>query len=488
MRVLVVLAFLMVASARAADNAPPLYALLVGGGPDQDNNAAQIEGHVHFVGSILPPGARRTVLFADGKADGAKVCFLDKTADATARQALGVLLPHDDALNAPDLRPLQLGLALDGPARAKNIHVAMGKLAEAAAARPAPVLLYFAGHGSSSSDAGTPAYDMWDDKELDVHQLARELARLPASAHVTLVMAQCYSGAFGNVLFAEGNEKGALVRPNLAGFFSAAPDREASGCSWETDEADYQDFSSYFFGALTGRDRFGHAVTGADYDGDGHVTLHEAFCYALEHDISIDTPVCTSEVFLRREVQMKDDKIFGLPYAQVAAEATPAQRAVLEALSQRLGLTGDDRALTVYDRLEYADPLARNSQLDSQNTTSEQLDSLRMGTLETLFKDWPELRWSDSSKYDAAVTGAKKSLAQNPALCRSLLDTAHASDQASGVVDDVEADLMRFRMLYAAIVRAAELRAHGSKSDQAHFESVWQAEQATLPLVALPER
>ena len=47
----VVLAFRMA----HAEDAPPLYALLVGGGPDQNDNAAQIEGHVHFVGSILPP-------------------------------------------------------------------------------------------------------------------------------------------------------------------------------------------------------------------------------------------------------------------------------------------------------------------------------------------------------------------------------------------------------------------------------------------------
>ena len=167
MRIVSALVLLMaLPMARAADNSPPLYALLVGGGPDQESNAAQIEGHVRFVGSILPPETRRMVLFADGKTDGAKVCFLDKTADATARQALGVLLPKDDALNAPDLRPLQLGLAVDGSPRARRIFtLAIGKLAAEAAARPAPVLLYFAGHGSASSDAGTPAYDMWDDKE-----------------------------------------------------------------------------------------------------------------------------------------------------------------------------------------------------------------------------------------------------------------------------------------------------------------------------------
>jgi len=478
MRILVLLV-LLVARAEAA---PPLYALLVGGGPDQENNAAQIEGHVHFVGSILPAEAQRTVLFADGRPDGAKVCFLDKTPESTARQALGVLLPNDDELNGPDLRPLHLGLPVDGSARAKSIHFAIGKLAAEAEARPAPVLLYFAGHGSQSSAAGTPAYDLWDDKELDVHALARELARLPASAHVTLVMAQCFSGAFGNVLFADGDAKGAVARTNVAGFFSAAPDREASGCSWETDEADYQDFSSYFFGALSGHDRFGHAVTGADFDGDGHVTLHEAFCYALVHDVSMDTPVCTSEVFLRREVNLPDEKIFSVAYPKVLAEATPAQRAVLEALSQRLGLAGDDRALGVFDKLEFADHVAKKAELDAQHSASEQIDSLRMSTLEALFKDFPDLRWSDSDKYDDAVKGAKKSLAANPALCRSLLDTERASDQANGVVDDEEADLMRFRMLYAAIVRAGELRANGTKAQRERFEAIWKAEQATLPL------
>src|ERR1700679_3763466 len=72
----------------AGNSTPPLYALIVGGGPNQDNNAAQIEGHAQFVGRILPPGTRRIVLFADGKTDGAKICYVDKSPEAMARQAL----------------------------------------------------------------------------------------------------------------------------------------------------------------------------------------------------------------------------------------------------------------------------------------------------------------------------------------------------------------------------------------------------------------
>jgi hypothetical protein len=490
MRRLVVLACvlaLLPLIARAADStAPPLYALIVAGGPDEDDNAAQIEGHAKFVSQILPPGARRIVLFADGKTNGAKICYVSKTPDAVARQALSVLLPKNDDLSKPDLRALQLDVALDGPAETKPIHRAIGKLAAEAAARPAPILLFFAGHGSPASGTLTPAYDLWNDGELDVHQLARELTRVPPSAPVVLVMAQCFSGAFGNVLFEGGDAKGALARPHLAGFFSAAPDREASGCSWETGQADYQDFSSYFFGALTGRDRFGNPVTGADFDGDGRVTLHEAYCYAMIHDISIDTPGSTSEVYLAQHVHLKDEKVFAVPYPQVSAEASPAQRAALEALSQRLGVASDQRMEDVADRLAFADPIARDFQLDAENAATKQLNDLRLATLHSLFKDWPALGWADSDGYAAAVTGATKALAANPALCANILDADRASDAAEGAVDNEEADLLRFRHLYAAVVRAADLKQHGSKIEQAQFEELWQAEQATLPLVAVP--
>ncbi len=170
------------------------------------------------------------------------------------------------------------------------------------------------------------------------------------------------------------------------------------------------------------------------------------------------------------------------PYAEVTAQASPAQRAALEALSQRLGVTGEQRALAVTERLDFADPLARNFQLEAENSANEKINALRLATLDSLFKTHPDLRWSDSEGHEAAVRAATKELAQNPALCRSLLDASRASDSSSGAVDDEEADLLRFRSLYAAIVRARELREHGSKADQAEFQALWRAEQGTLPL------
>ncbi len=179
-------------------------------------------------------------------------------------------------------------------------HRALATLSAQAEKRPAPLLLYFAGHGTQDEKDETDThYDLWNGDELNVRDLAAELSRLPRQMPVVLVMAQCFSGAFADVLFRGGDPKAGLAEGNVVGFFSAQKDREAAGCSYATERADYQDFSSYFFGALCGQDRFGDKVTGADYDGDGTVSLHEAFCYALIHDRSADTPVCTSDVFLR---------------------------------------------------------------------------------------------------------------------------------------------------------------------------------------------
>src|SRR5262249_52445837 len=162
---------------------------------------------------------------------------------------------------------------------------------------------------------------------LSVRELARHIARLPASTPVTLVMVQCFSGAFGNVIFEGGDPQGQWTGRDIAGFFAAVNDRMAAGCTSAINETEYHDFTSYFFAALTGRDRVGRRVTGADYNGDGRVGMDEAYCYTLANDQSIDVPICTSDVFLRRFVSHNDRELFRTLYRDVRAWATPAQRA-----------------------------------------------------------------------------------------------------------------------------------------------------------------
>ena len=472
--------------APAAEAPPPsLYALLVGGGPDVASNAAQIEGHTRFVASLLPPPARRVVLFADGKPDQPTVSYADTRAAADAQRALAILLADHDADEPVLTRPPKLDAPVDGPARLADFRRALTRLAGQAARQPAPLLLYCAGHGTQDekNEADTH-YDLWDGDELKVRGLAEELARLPRQVPVVLVMAQCFSGAFADVLFRRGDPKEPPVDPSVVGFFSARKDREAAGCSYATERADYQDFSSYFFGALCGRDRFGDAVTGADFDGDGTVSLYEAYCYALIHDESADTPVCTSDVFLQQKASLPDATIYAAPYPEVWQAATPAQRAVLDALSKQLDLQGENRALTVFDRLTYGDPAARPSLLKAQYEASEQLGTLRHHSLPPFFEHRPALRWLGGGSEDAkqAFDDAVGDLAKDADLRRTLLAAEQTHEQADEAVDNEEAMLMRFADLYEHVVEARALREHGPAEIKTRFEALWKAEQGVLPL------
>lgn len=472
-------------AARTAEvQAAPLYALIVGGGPDVENNAAQIEGHIHFVAGMLPAAARRIVLFADGKAGHASVSYADLGAPADAKRALAILLADNDSAEPILNRAPALGVPMDGPSRSQDFRRALAKLSAQMAKAPAPLLLYFAGHGTQNEKhEEDTAYDLWDGDALKVRALAAEVARLPRQTPVVLVMAQCFSGAFADVLFRGGDPKGALAEGNVAGFFSATKDREAAGCSYATGREDYQDFSSYFFGALCGHDRFGGAISGADFDGDGAVSLHEAFCYALIHDRSADTPVCTSDVFLKRFAPLPDAAIFGTPYGDAWQAGTPAQRSALDALSRQLGLAGEERALAVFDRLTYSDPLAGPSLLADQSEAKAKLNALRQTALAPLFALWPLLRWGGQSReYQSALDGATQEVAGNSALCRSLIDAEKLHEQADEAVDDEEAALQRFASLYEHIAEARNLRAHGKEETRSLFERLWQAELRTLPI------
>lgn len=311
---------------RQTSPAPPLRTLIVGGGPDRRNNQVAIESNVRYVYRLLPGNSATRVLFTDG--------------DPKSRNVLYVGDDNRPHFRAPDVP------RLDGASELIDVRTELRNLAASASQNPkTPVLLYFTGHGGPD-DSGTYAnnrYDLWNGEELSVKTLASTLRQFPAETPVALVMVECFSGAFANVLFEGGDPAGPLVDRNVCGFFASVPQRMAAGCTPNVNEADYHDFTGYFFAALSGSDRMGRPVPSADYDHDGKIGMNEAFAYALIHDDSIDTPVCTSDAFLRRFVPTPDREVFQARYPEVLRWATPAQRTALEAISEKLKLEGDDR-------------------------------------------------------------------------------------------------------------------------------------------------
>ena len=464
-----------------------MHALLVGGGPDKENNTAQIEEHLRFVTSLVPASAGRIVLFADGKPASRNLSYTDSVHLTPGQRALDILLPND-GLGAKVLtRAPDVGASLDGASRFPSIERAFARLASLSKWNGPPVLLYFAGHGSLAQNKDkTSLYNLWGNENLDPATLLGQIDTLPSHVPVTLVMAQCFSGGFSNVLFKKANPDLPQNNRLITGFFAAENDREAAGCGTETNSPLYQDFSSYFFGALSGRDKLGHRVDGADYDGKGRVSCYDAYCYALIHDDSIDTPVCTSMIFLRRFAQTPDTGIFPSAWHTILESATPAQRAALEALSVKLGLDGEQRLLAAFDRLMFADPMAQPSQIHAYRDAQDRLNALRMDSLHSLFEKWPALRWRDSHDYDKAIRAAAADLNKDAVRRQGILQGGDEFDRANGALDEEESHLVRFTDLAEAVVRARYLREHGDAGTKARFELLWQAEQQPLGISPPP--
>jgi hypothetical protein len=309
--------------------APPLRALLVGGGPNPSHNQVAIESNIRYVYHLLPPKTFTRVLFTDGDPQSANVLYEDASGNDHYR------VPH---------LPAQ-----DGPSRLDAFDHEFQTVTQ----NPGGSLLfYFTGHGGPGANGyDNNEYDLWGGDRLTVQHLAGQIDSLPSKAPIVVVMVECFSGGFGNLLFQGGDPTGPVIPQDLCGFFASVPSREAAGCTPEVNEADYHDFTSYFFAALSGKDRLGHTVTGADYNHNGQIGMDEAYTYALIHDISIDTPTCTSDIFLRRFVTTPDSEVFATPFSKALGWSTPCQKAALTVLSKTLGYRGEGLLSVAYAAL-----------------------------------------------------------------------------------------------------------------------------------------
>lgn len=269
--------------------------------------------------------------------------------------------------------------------------------------------LYFTGHGGKSrqkNSQNTTLY-LWAGDQVTVRDFAHRLDKLPSNVPVVLVMVQCYSGGFANVIFEDGDPTRDLAEHNRCGFFATVHDRSAAGCTARVDEAEYREYSSYFWAALAGFDRLGQAVEKVDFDGDGSTSLLEAHAYSLIHCDSIDICIKTSDAFLRRFSATKPptgakkntaaDKpgaaallTANSPMRTLLAAATPIDRAVIERLSERLGVSGDDRAKAARQRSDTA--TARRAKADAEfKKLQRDYAAARRAIADELKLRWPEL-------------------------------------------------------------------------------------------------
>lgn len=346
-----------------------MHVVTFGGGPPSHNQVS-LERNVEYFRRVLAGvgrgETRHDVYFGDGGARNSVQYRLPDGDDQRLARALGMIFMNNaDA----DMRYEKVRLpGLVGPSSVANVD-AWFEVVGRSLPPGDGLLFYFTGHGgpddaNRETPRNTTLVMPGFPDALPVRDFAAQLDKLDPGVDVTLVMVQCYSGGFANVIYNEGDPSKGFARHPRAGFFSTVASRTAAGCTPDVSEEDYHEFSTSFFEAILGETRTGRPVAKPDYDGDGRTSYDEAFTHVLLTSNTIDIPTTTSDRLLRdksRFANGDDDAARGLlpqdaPWATVLAAATPSQRAALEGLSQALGLDGEDRLAKARARARDLDP------------------------------------------------------------------------------------------------------------------------------------
>lgn len=472
---------LLFASCGHAQSAPasaPLRTLIVSGGPNYQNNQYAIESNARYLENLTAKARWRRVLFADGKANSRTIAAVQKTPRFLAGRVLASLI-EQDLPDAP-IGAQASGLGrIDGSSTKPAVGAAL-----AAFARPQGDergLLYFTGHGSAGQKrGGSPDYQnttfaLWNNDDISTRELSSALKNWPAKNPLVVVMVQCHSGGFANLIFQNGDPTQPVLDRDIAGFFASTGQRAAAGCTPEVDERDYQDFTTHFFAALSGKSRDGRKVTGADYDRNGAVSMSEAFAWANVHDVSIDVPVSTSDAYLRAIYPRPQGDWMKTPYSTVLSSAQPWQKALLNELSSALELRGETR-LTDADKARTA-LKADESEPELRGVNVAAIEA-RVGKLQAeLKRRFPGLKAPvNSNAYRRAHSGALTYLMARPAEVAAINGALDAYEDAYGASEVRDAMLERFLRAAHTIVLQNRLIAEGTPQQQAVFARLRRSE------------
>lgn len=280
----------------------PYNLLVFGGGYSPSGNQVSLESNIKYFRRIRSTiglgGAAMETYFADGKSKDRDLQFFDPAFRIPeVNQILAELLGssrgianqyRNNTLQAEDSSSL---VALDKWLRSRKKQG--GKQTN---------FIYFTGHGGKA-DKKTPhnttAY-LWNNSRLKVTDFVKKLDQLPKDQACIFVMVQCYSGGFANVIFKDGDPKKGLSDHPRAGFFATVKDRVAAGCTPDIREKNYREYSTRFWEGLCGESRVGKKIKKPDFDKDGKTSLSEAHAYVIIKSETIDIPIKTSGVLLRR--------------------------------------------------------------------------------------------------------------------------------------------------------------------------------------------
>jgi regulator of sigma D len=401
------------------ESAPPKFEILIlGGGYSPSGNQVSLESNIRYFRRIQKQTGlidiKTKTLFADGVNVNRDLQFYDPE----------FIIPEVNLILAEifgSTRGLynqyrNNNLNADGPASTGEIKT---WLHEINATNSSNInLIYFTGHGGKGdkkNPINTTAY-LWNNSKLKVSDLSKELDNLSPNKVSILVMVQCYSGGFANIIFKDGNPEKGLSEQIRAGFFSTVHDRVAAGCTPDIREENYREYSTRFWEALSGETRTGSKVSRPDYNHDGKTSLSEAHAYVIINSKTIDIPVKTTDVFIRKfsksELSNENNSTTAIqqksldlnnpkkikpnsinrnsPLKKILSLASPESRAIIVKLSEILNLTKTDRyseTETKYKKLkEKRDQVSKD-----KKKLSEDKKSLKYKIRDQIKQEWPEI-------------------------------------------------------------------------------------------------
>jgi hypothetical protein len=232
------------------------YAILIAGGWDAQNNWARYYNDMMFMYDCLTARYGYTadttyVLYADGQQPTANNCPDPANAVAHAN-------------------------VIDRSATPANVQWAFGQVA-ARAISDDFVFVFTTDHGSNQP-AGHTYLCLWGQQQVSDTDFAGSsyLGAIRAYYREVITMEQCYSGGFVNPM--------ANTRRTIATACTATQ------VSWACDtEGAYDEFVYHWISAVNWANPNGQAVN-ADTNGDGRISMTEAFRYAVAHDSRTETP------------------------------------------------------------------------------------------------------------------------------------------------------------------------------------------------------
>lgn len=469
--------------------------LTIGGGYSPTGNQISLEKNVFFFQEVLndlyAEEPSHQILFSDGKDPGRDLQYAaDESALPRANELLAKIHRQTKHLTYK-YRDHQID-SIFGASNRDNLENWFEKVG-AGLSKGDRLFIYATAHGGKSGDKEDPSNTklyLWNRQSITMQEFSRLLDKVDSEVPVVLVMVQCYSGGFADLVFENGNAEDGFNDSPVCGFYATVQDRVAAGCTADIKEEDYHEYSTYFWAAIRGMTRTGSPVQRPDFDENGLISFEEAHAYALIESSTIDISVKTSDAFLRHFSSFDDAEQRGLtspdsPLSGLLESASPADRAVIEKLSEQLGLL-HERLYSAADSL--GDRLMNEKRQKSRSKRSISRDYNRAcdAIKRDLLLKWPELdnQWNPESA--RLLTESADELVGFIESHREYRNMLEYGDQLSDISKQ-EQDLdrrwvkcQRLRRTLENIALAANLSQVAEPEVVERFEALLQSERQSL--------